>query len=93
MLTGYVVDFEVMSKVVNLMVERSNEIKKLTTYYQKVILRNKEDVNAMKIAIYTTLLHSISTDAKPQHSKCPTGENSWCFYQSAIANGEKPGNH
>ncbi|GFT04372.1 uncharacterized protein TNCV_1502361 [Trichonephila clavipes] len=47
----------------------------------------------MKTAIYATLLHSISTDAKPQHSKCPAGENSWCFYQSAIANGEKPNNH
>ncbi|GFW13471.1 uncharacterized protein TNCV_1209371 [Trichonephila clavipes] len=68
-------------------------ITKLTTYYQKAILRNKGDVNAMKTAIYTTLLHSISTDAKPQHSKCPAEENSWCFYQSAIANGEKPGNH
>ncbi|GFT35453.1 uncharacterized protein TNCV_922681 [Trichonephila clavipes] len=68
-------------------------IKKLTTYYQKAILRNKGDVNAMKTAIYATLLHSISTDAKPQHSKCPAGENSWCFYQSAIGNGEKPNNH
>ncbi|GFV43873.1 uncharacterized protein TNCV_484971 [Trichonephila clavipes] len=68
-------------------------IKKLTTYYQKAILRKKGDVNAMKTAIYATLLHSISTDAKPQHSKCPAGENSWCFYQSAIANGEKPNNH
>ncbi|GFX00940.1 uncharacterized protein TNCV_4579061 [Trichonephila clavipes] len=68
-------------------------IKKITTYYQKAILRNKGDVNAMKTAIYATLLHSISTDAKPQHSKCPAGENSWCFYQSAIANGEKPNNH
>ncbi|GFY11005.1 uncharacterized protein TNCV_2201131 [Trichonephila clavipes] len=43
-------------------------IKKLTTYYQKAILRNKGDVNAMKTAIYATLLHNISTDAKPQHS-------------------------
>ncbi|GFX83482.1 uncharacterized protein TNCV_324311 [Trichonephila clavipes] len=50
-------------------------IKKLTTYYHKAILRNKGDVNAMKTAIYATLLHSISTDAKPQHSKCPAGEN------------------
>ncbi|GFW86343.1 uncharacterized protein TNCV_4331271 [Trichonephila clavipes] len=68
-------------------------IKKITTYYQKAILRNKGDVNAMKTAIYATLLHSISTDAKPQNSKCPAGENSWYFYQSAIANGEKPNNH
>ncbi|GFX92669.1 uncharacterized protein TNCV_4087741 [Trichonephila clavipes] len=63
------------------------------TVVLKAILRNKGDVNAMKTAIYATLLHSISTDAKPQHSKCPAGENSWCFYQSAIANGEKPNNH
>ncbi|GFW32777.1 uncharacterized protein TNCV_1773461 [Trichonephila clavipes] len=68
-------------------------VKKLTTYYRKAILRNKGVVNVMKTAIYTTLLHSISTDAKPQHSKCPVGENSWCFDQSAIVNGEKPGNH
>ncbi|GFS95079.1 uncharacterized protein TNCV_341511 [Trichonephila clavipes] len=123
MLTGYVVDFEVMSKeeCINHVSKRLGTalrstvkdcraqgislggkahgslkeatIKKLTTYYQKAILRNKGDVNAMKTAIYATLLHSISTDAKPQHSKCPAGENSWCFYQSAIANGEKPNNH
>ncbi|GFX03217.1 uncharacterized protein TNCV_1701011 [Trichonephila clavipes] len=133
MLTGYVVDFEVMKKVygpdivikkeecINHVSKRLGTalrstvkdchaqgislggkahgslkeatIKKLTTYYQKAILRNKGDVNAMKTAIYATLLHSISTDAKPQHSKCPAGENSWCFYQSAIANGEKPNNH
>ncbi|GFY05495.1 uncharacterized protein TNCV_218771 [Trichonephila clavipes] len=72
---------------------KESTIKKLTTYYQKAILRNKGDVNAMKTAIYATLLHSISTDSKPQHSKFPAGENSWCFYQSAIANGEKPNNH
>ncbi|GFT25869.1 uncharacterized protein TNCV_1518291 [Trichonephila clavipes] len=46
-------------------------IKNLTTYYQKAILRNKGDVSAMIKAICATLLHSISTDAKPQHSKCP----------------------
>ncbi|GFV18714.1 uncharacterized protein TNCV_4756011 [Trichonephila clavipes] len=65
-------------------------IKKLTTYFQKAILRNKGHVNAMKTTIYGTLLQSIFTDTKPQHSKCPTGENSWSFYQSVIANGEKP---
>ncbi|GFV77881.1 uncharacterized protein TNCV_351 [Trichonephila clavipes] len=68
-------------------------IKKLIAYYQKTILRIKGDVKTMKTAIYATLLHSISTDAKPQHSKCLAGENSWCFYQSAIANGQKFGNH
>ncbi|GFW34639.1 uncharacterized protein TNCV_952671 [Trichonephila clavipes] len=47
----------------------------------------------MKTEIYATLLYSISTDAKPRHSKCPAGENSWWFYLSAISNGEKPSNH
>ncbi|GFS95888.1 uncharacterized protein TNCV_2259491 [Trichonephila clavipes] len=68
-------------------------IKKLTTYYQKAIFRKKGDVNTKKTAIYATLLQIISTNAKPQHSKCPAGENAWCFYQSATANGEKPNNH
>ncbi|GFW34690.1 hypothetical protein TNCV_953181 [Trichonephila clavipes] len=33
----------------------------------------------MKKAIYATLHHSIPTDQKPQHSKCPIGDDSWCF--------------
>lgn len=72
---------------------KETTIKKLTSYYQKAILRNKGDPNAMKTAIYATLFHSISTDEKPQHSKCPTGVESWCFFQSALAKGEIPGSH
>ncbi|KFM63360.1 hypothetical protein X975_26415, partial [Stegodyphus mimosarum] len=68
-------------------------IKKLTRYYQNAILRYKGDVNAMKTAIYATLFHSISTEKKPQHSKCPAGTDSWCFYQSAIAKGKIPDKH
>ncbi|GBN91276.1 hypothetical protein AVEN_45668-1 [Araneus ventricosus] len=47
----------------------------------------------MKTAIYATLYHRISTDKKPQHFKCPFGQESWCFYQAAIASGIKPGSH
>ncbi|GFS95849.1 uncharacterized protein TNCV_2259251 [Trichonephila clavipes] len=47
----------------------------------------------MKAAIYATLFHSISTDQKPQHFKCPTGKDSWCFFQAALARGEVPGPH
>ncbi|GFT02086.1 uncharacterized protein TNCV_83891 [Trichonephila clavipes] len=68
-------------------------IKKLTLYYQKAIVQNKGNVPAMKKAIYATLHHSISTDQKPQQSKCPIGADSWCFYQSAKAKGQKPGLH
>ncbi|GFT10847.1 transposable element Tcb2 transposase [Trichonephila clavipes] len=47
----------------------------------------------MGTAIYATLFHSISTDQKPQHFKCPTGKDSWCFFQAALARGEAPGHH
>ncbi|GFT34727.1 uncharacterized protein TNCV_2898691 [Trichonephila clavipes] len=45
----------------------------------------------MKTAIYATLFHSILTDQKPQHFKCPTGKDSWFFFQAALARGEVPG--
>ncbi|KAJ4437513.1 hypothetical protein ANN_17658 [Periplaneta americana] len=35
----------------------------------------------------------MSTDNKPQHSKCPEGEDSWCFYNRAVAKKEPPGSH
>lgn len=47
----------------------------------------------MKSAIYATLLHNMSTDANPQHHKCPSGVNSWCFYQAYLASNETPGLH
>ncbi|GFT11531.1 uncharacterized protein TNCV_2523471 [Trichonephila clavipes] len=58
---------------------KEETIKKLSRYYQNAIRSNKGGVEAMKTAIYATLFHSISTDQKPQHFKCPTGKDSWCF--------------
>ncbi|GFV33996.1 uncharacterized protein TNCV_2613941 [Trichonephila clavipes] len=72
---------------------KEERIKKLSQYYQNAIHWNKGDVEAMKTAIYATLFHSISTDQKPQHFKCPTGKDSWCFFQAALARGEVPGPH
>ncbi|GFY26213.1 uncharacterized protein TNCV_355291 [Trichonephila clavipes] len=72
---------------------KEDTIKKLSQYYQNAIHWNKGDVEAMKTAIYATLFHSISTDQKPQHFKCPTGKDSWCFFQAALARGEVPGPH
>ena len=66
-------------------------ITKLQHYYQNAIIKNKGNLGAMKTAIYASLLHSISTDEKPQHTKCPTGTDSWCFYQSAKAENKDPG--
>ncbi|GFW68298.1 uncharacterized protein TNCV_2262881 [Trichonephila clavipes] len=47
----------------------------------------------MKSAIYATLYHCSSTDAKPKHNKCPNGKLSWCFFKRALANEESPGSH
>lgn len=68
-------------------------IKKLTRYYQNAIRKNKGNVADMKTAIYATLYHNISTDRKPQHNKCPAGKDSWCFYQSALADNKIPESH
>ncbi|GFW87918.1 uncharacterized protein TNCV_1360211 [Trichonephila clavipes] len=72
---------------------KEETIKKLSRYYQNAISLKKGDVEAMKTAIYATLFHSISTDKKPQHFKCPTGKDSWCFFQAALARGEVHGPH
>ena len=37
--------------------------------------------------------HVSSTDAKPQHDRCPQGNDSLCFYQKALAEGKQPGDH
>ncbi|GBN79285.1 hypothetical protein AVEN_27578-1 [Araneus ventricosus] len=47
----------------------------------------------MKTAIFASLFHTSSTDKVPKHNKCPTGVTSWCFYQRALANNEKPKSH
>ncbi|GFS47282.1 uncharacterized protein TNCV_4862571 [Trichonephila clavipes] len=64
-----------------------------TIYYTNAIRKNKGDVEALKTAIYATLFHCTSTDQKPQHKKCPSGIDSWCFYQSSLERGKKPGFH
>ena len=36
-------------------------------------------------AIWAALLHSISTDNNTQHGNCPRGQDSWCFFNMAVA--------
>lgn len=61
-------------------------IDELTVYYGLAIRRSKNtSVEIMKNAIWATYYHKISTDEKPQHDKCPSGEDSWCSYQKAKA--------
>ena len=37
--------------------------------------------------------HTISTDANPQHNKCPKGADSWCKYQQSLALKVTPPEH
>lgn len=52
-------------------------IDELSIYYGLAIRRNKDSVEDMRKEIWATFYHKISTDSKPQHDFCPTGENSW----------------
>ncbi|KAJ4425721.1 hypothetical protein ANN_27917 [Periplaneta americana] len=63
---------------------KSATINKLQKYCTKAIYRNKGDTKATKSAMYATLLHSISTDKKPQHSKCPPGKNLGVFIRKLL---------
>ncbi|KAK8721717.1 hypothetical protein OTU49_012530, partial [Cherax quadricarinatus] len=69
-------------------------IDKLTHYFQKN-LREKinHDVEDMRNSIMASFFHCSSTDEKPQHHLCPTGDNSWCFYQKAVAANLPPPSH
>ncbi|GFO37156.1 hypothetical protein PoB_006366100 [Plakobranchus ocellatus] len=40
--------------------------------------------------ILCTLKHCSSSDDNPQHDDCPTGKDSWCFYQCTLAYGRSP---
>ena len=72
---------------------KKDTIIKLGNFYRKAIKDNASDIEKMKTAIYASLFHMSSTDTSPKHNNCPAGLESWCFYQRALANGEKPKSH
>lgn len=72
---------------------KDETIGKLQGFFRKAIKDNAPSIPNMKTAIFATLFHCMSTDDNPQHHKCPTGKESWCFYQRAIAKNEKPKEH
>lgn len=47
----------------------------------------------MKRAVMATYRHVTSTDNNPDHSLCPTGRDSWCRHNSAVARGESAPKH
>lgn len=59
----------------------------LNLYYGLAITRHPDSVEDMKKAIWATFLHKCSTNTNPQHMYCPKGENSWCKWRVAEAQG------
>ena len=53
-------------------------IDSLQIYYGMAIRSHQNDLQGMAKAIWASLMHRVSTDAKPQHQFCPTGADSWC---------------
>ena len=68
-------------------------ITKLTKYYGNAICSHPDDLEGMGTAVFAIFLHVLSTDDDPHHDPCPAGISSWCFYQRAVAKGERPGPH
>lgn len=62
-----------------------NLIDELSIYYGLAIRRNSDSIEKMRNELWATLHHKLSTDDKPQHDRCPVGENSWCSWQRAKA--------
>ncbi|XP_026828856.1 uncharacterized protein LOC113562728, partial [Ooceraea biroi] len=62
-------------------------IGELTTYYGLAIRRHPDSVEEMRKAIWATYYHKSSSDNKPQHQNCPPGEESWCKWSKAEAEG------
>ena len=59
----------------------------LQNYYGSAIRSNKGNLELMVKAVQATLLHCNSSDDRPRHNLCPTGEQSWCKWQRAKALG------
>ena len=62
-------------------------IAELTKYYGLAIRRNPNSVENMRKEIWATYYHKSSTDKKPRHQNCPSGESSWCKWRKAKATG------
>lgn len=68
-------------------------IAKLSTYYGRALKSHEGDVTNMKRAVMATYRHVTSTDDHPDHSLCPTGRESWCRHNAALAKGKPAPKH
>ena len=58
---------------------------RLQNYYGKAVRSNVGDLRGMTKAIWASVCHRASTDAKPRHEFCPPGQDSWCKWQQREA--------
>ena len=66
---------------------------RLQDYYCSAVMSTMGNREAMNFAIWASLFHCIWTNEDPHHKHCPSGEGSWCFFNSAAARGEQPAPH
>lgn len=62
-------------------------IDKLSAYYGKAIRGKHGTVKEMQKAVWASYFHLTSKNEDHCHALCPKGEESWCFYNRAIALG------
>ncbi|KAJ8377933.1 hypothetical protein AAFF_G00249960 [Aldrovandia affinis] len=68
----------------------AKKCKSLQNYYRGAILNNQKSIDGMKAAIWAGLLHSMSSDENPMHTRCSL---SWCWYRKAEEDGDIPDSH
>ena len=68
-------------------------ITKITNTYATNLKNNAPDPVKMKLGVLGGIFHMSSTDKQPNHKHCPSGENSWCKYNRAIATNTPPPPH
>ncbi|KAK8372313.1 hypothetical protein O3P69_019807 [Scylla paramamosain] len=64
-------------------------------HYFKISIKRKANTTEgeMRDEIMSSFYHCTSTDDNHHHDLCPKGEDSWCFFQAAVARGETPKSH
>jgi hypothetical protein len=65
----------------------------LQRYYKKAVASKCADVEELRKKIFMSFYHAASSDEVPNHDDCPTGVESWCFWQRAMALKQTPPSH
>ena len=68
-------------------------INSLSVYFGGAIRNFPGDMDGMFRAIWAVFHHSISDDEQHHHQFCPTGSDSWCKFNRALADNVEPPKH